>query len=1102
MLRWRSVRMPAMALCFLLWAAAQPALSQVITGDILGTVQDQTGGVVPRAKVVLTAVGTGLTFTATTDEGGNYLFAQLKPTHYSLKVSKEGFQTTTISDIELLVGQRPRVDVTLQLGAVTQSVEVSAGGVQLLDTQTSSMGQVVQQKPIIELPLNGRNFMQLAVLSVGVAPITTGTSPATGWVGQTNITTSPVGLRESNESFLVDGIESRNARFGSVGLRPSIDAIQEFKMQTSNFSAEFGRSSAVINSTIKSGSNTLHGTGFEFLRNSSLDANNFFYNLVHVPVPKFQQNNFGGSLGGPVVLPHIYNGRDKTFFFANYEGIRRRRGISGTALLPSRAQLAGNLADDSAGMGIFPTSSAFCTANPSSSKCVNVIDPTTGQPFPGNVIPSTMLDPVAQKWLPFIPVPNVAIAAGQATKPSFNYTASPKLLDDMNQYNFRLDHALTSKDQMFGSYSYEDRPHYNPSVMPLGGERFPLRNQILAITETHIFSPTVVNVARFGYNRTKTFRVAETALTKNYALDTFGFQNTSPNPFDFGLPGAGISGFSGPGSMGESIGALDSDYQFVDSLSMVRGRHNVKMGLTLIHEKFYQITDFAGVPGVSFDGRYSGAGLGDFLLGDLWSATTSVGDSHQNLRCNWWAGYLQDDWRVRPSFTINLGLRYEHAQTPYDIENRTQWFDPAVRRPVTSPSGGVRNGIVDPVWNNFAPRVGFAYSPKFLKNTVFRSSFGVFYATDNWNELQFLVIGPAFYGSQTVNSDPVKPLLHLTDLFPSGTLGGGTSNPFSVDKRNRTPYVQEWAFDLEHTFAKDWLVDVGYIGNTGQKLLQRRNQNIASEDPTGTIPITQREPYPNLSWILQTYGGGWSSYNALTARLEKRFSAGSYLLTSYTWSHALDLGSTDDFSTSSAYFKVLDRGNSSFDVRHRLVVSYLYELPFGRNKRFLSGASGPLDRLVSGWKFNGITTFSTGQYKTPGLPFDWPNLGTFSKSLPDKIGNAYPSPQTYDHWLDINAFVVPGCPSFTGCVGGRHVQGNAGRTDLEMPGINNWDFAIMKDTKVSERFLVQFRGEFFNGWNHTQFGDADTGLTPGTFGRISGLRTDPREIQLALKFIW
>ncbi len=704
---------------------------------------------------------------------------------------------------------------------------------------------------------------------------------------------------------------------------------------------------------------------------------------------------------------------------------------------------------------------------------------------------------------------------GQAQRPSFNFSTSPKNRNDFNQFNIRLDHVLRSRDQIFGSYSFDDRPHAQPAVMPLQGLRFPFRSQILTVTETHAFSPTVVNEARFGYNRSKTFLVSEGALGKNFAADVFGFKNTSQNPFDFGVPRALITGFQTVGSFPESIGALDEDYQFVDNLSVARGRHNLKAGVNFIREKFFQITDFSGVPSATFDGRFTGAGLGDFLLGVPFMAGTSIGDSSQNLRTNWWAGYLQNDWRIRPNLTVNLGLRYEHAKTPFDLDNRTQWFDPAVRQVVTSKSGGVRNGIVDPDWNDFGPRVGFAYSP--LRNTVVRAAYGIFYSTDNWNELQFLVIGPDFFSSQTLNSDPVRPTISLGNLFPPGVLGGGTLTPFSIDKRNRTPYVQQWNFNVQHTFGKDLLVDLGYIGNTGQKLPQRRNQNIAREDPTGTILVQPRSPFPDLGFILLTYNGGWSSYNALTTRVEKRMAAGLYLLGSYTWSHSIDLGHTDEFSASSCCFKVLDRGNSTFDVRQRLVISYLYELPLGRNRRFLSGASGWVDRLAGGWKINGISTFSSGQFKTPSLPFNWPNLGSFSQSRPDRVGNPFPARQTFDNWLNPNAFVPPGCPTFKSSTNpnptgprvlcedgspGRYVQGNAARNSLEMPGINNWDFVVMKDTRVSERLLTQFRAEFFNGFNHTQFGDASTSLTPGVFGRINGLRISPREIQFGLKLIF
>jgi hypothetical protein len=1088
---------------------------QAITGDILGTVQDSSGGVVAGAKITLTAVDTGIKLEAISDAGGNYLFAQLKPGHYSVEVSKQGFQTSTTSDIELQVGQRTLVDVALQVGTVSQTIEVSAGGVVLLDTQTSTVGQVVDNKDITQLPLNGRNFINLMLTTAGVAPLLNGVAEASFWTGQSMVSNSVAGLRESNESFLVDGIESRSARFGGVGLRPSIDAIQEFNMQTSDFSAEFGRSSVVINTTLKSGANKIHGTGFEFIQGSQLDANDFFNNLSGTPIPSFKLNNFGGSFGGPVNIPRLYKGTDKTFFFLNYEGIRSRQGASNRGLVPSLAQLQGNLADDSGGTGIFPKGSSFCTSNPGSGKCVNVIDPTTGLPFTNNVIPSGRIDPFVQKWGPFWVAPNVTEAPGQTSVPIYNVINSPDIRNDMNQFNTRLDHAISPKDNIFGSFSFEDRPHNVPGLMPTQGTYYPLRNELLSVTETYTFSPTVVNELRFGYNRGKTYLLSLGADHTNYASTVFGLKNTSQNPFDAGVPDAGITGFSGPGSFSESIGSLDQDFQIVDSLSIVKGKHNIKLGENYIHEKFYEITDFAGVPSFNFQGQFTGVGLGDFLLGEPYSGTTSVGDSHQNLRSNYYAGFIQDDWRVLPRLTFNIGGRYEKMQNPYDTEDRTEWFDPTAINPVdgtpgavvSSRSGGVRNGIVDPEWHEFAPRFGFAYSPGFMKNTVVRSSYGIFWASDVWNDLQFLVVGPNFYSSQTVTTTSnTESSIHLSDMFPQGGLGGTSNNPFSIDKRYRDPYVQEWTFDIQHNFAKDWLVDVAYVGNVGQKLRLRQDQNYRKTyDPTGTIPYQDAVPYPDYSWILTDMSKGWSSYNGLLTKLEKRFSNGVSLRANYTWSHSLDLGEGDEGPYSGIRTEL--KGNMTYDVRQRFVLDYGYELPFGKGKRFASGASGAVDKVIGGWRVTGITTFQTGQWVPVGLPSNWANDGSWGTNRPMKIGNAIPANRSYLNYWNVNAFEYPGCsPSYNAdplsCPTPDHIVGDSGRNTFEVPGLNNWDFSLMKDTRIDERITTQFRAEFFNGWNHEQFGPPDSSLVPGQFGVIGSSLEGPRTIQFGLKFIF
>ena len=1126
-LRSSSLRVPiraTLSLIVMLFLAVAPALfGQSITGDILGTVRDSSGSgaVVPGAKVTLKATDTGISVEGTTDGEGNYIFAQIKPGNYSVTVSKEGFATSTVSSIDLEIGQRPRVDFALKVGEATERVEISAGGAPQLETETSSMGQVLEQQVVQDLPILDRNFVQLMTISAGVAPIGAGTSPAALWSGTKggDTTASVAGGRESNESFLVNGIESRNARFGSANLRTSFDAIQEVEVKTNNFSSEYGRSGGVTIITLKSGANAFHGDAFNYFRNDDLNANDFFSNLNGQARAKLRYNNFGGSFGGPVRLPHLYNGTNKTFFFFNYEGFRQPTGSNFTARLPSAAQLAGNLADDSYGTGIFPTNSTYCQTNSlgtASVKCGDAIDPTTSKAFPGNVIPTGRLNSTSQKWIQFWAAPNFqGPASATPGLPQYNYRVTKNGFVNWDQYNTRIDHALTSRDQLWGSYTYENRPTVQPGSLPLSGNSFPIKDTLATVTESHTFSPTVINEARFGYNRGYAYKVGEGALSTNYAKSVFGFTNTSTNDFDFGVPNLGISNslFNTPGSPAESIGALDQNFQWVDHLSVAKGNNSIKVGIDFMHEKFYQVTDFSGVPSVTFTPLYTGVSFADYLLGDIQSASASVGDSSQDLRSNYYGGFFQDDWHASHNLTLNLGIRYEYQQTPYDTSSKTAYFDPdpSVEQVVYSRDGAVRNGIVDPDYNNFAPRVGFAWNPSFLTNTVIRGGAGTFYASDNWNELQFLVYAPDFASTQTLtsNPNPAVPGYSFSDLFPAASPSGGTSSPFTLDKHNRTPYVNGWNLDVQHTFASNWLVDVGYIGNVAQKLPQRRNLDAPSFDSTGLIPISQRAPYPQYSSILDSYNGGWSSYNGMAVRAEKRLSDSWYFLVSYTYSHALDLGTTDDFSNTGIDMKRYDKGNGDYDIRQRAVFSYVYELPFGHGKQFLANAPGVVDKVLGGWEWNGITVFSTGQYSTPTLPTDWIVCGSYCNgSIPNRVGNPIPAHRSYTNYFNINAFAYPGCEGtatpYLPCKNGLHIEGNAGRNSLETPGINNWDMGLMKRTHITEHVNTQFNAQAQNVFNHTQFAGAGGNLSAGSFGIIQGVQAahGPRVLQLSFRMMF
>jgi hypothetical protein len=1075
-------------------ACAATLSAQSITGDLIVNVVDPSGSAVANARLDLAQAATNVHLQGATNNGGNYLFSQLKPGTYTLDVSAPSFRTSNVSDVVIGIGQRSQLEVKLTIGSISEKVDVSAASETVL-AENASVGQVINTQAIVDLPLNGRNFIQLAQISAGAAPVGIGTSPATSWTGRTDSTLSIDGGRETNNSFLVDGIETRNSRFGSAGIRPSADAIEEFSVQRSTFGAEFGRSSAIINTTIKSGTNGVHGAVFEFLRNRNFDAKDFFANRAGSSKPAFTQNNFGTAIGGPVMLPH-YKGKDKTFWFFNYEGFRQRQANTATGLYPSPAQMAGNLADDSAGTGIFPKASAICAASPTSAKCHDVLDPTTGLPFSGNVIPTSRLDPTVQKQLPFQPKPNVSVAQNSAAFPSFNTIGFPKTINDWDQYNVRMDHHFTSNDLIYGTFSNADETLLRPALRPFGGDVFPQTDRLYTVTYSRILSAATVNELRFGYNRSLTYRTAETSNTKDYASQVFGLKNTSPNPFDFGVPNFNPSGFSGVGSLSEAIGATDTNFQVTDNLSWNTRRHNIRLGLTVSPKKYDQITDFSGNPSFTFDGRFTGIqglGLGDMLLGIPYSASGALGDSSQKMRTTFYAGYVQDDWRITPTLNVNLGLRYEYASYPIEQRGKALVFAPDLGGIVYS-NQGVRASIVDPDYNNLAPRVGFAWRPTFLKNTVVRGGAGIYYATDNWNELQFEVIGPPFYQSQTLNSDPVKPTLFMNNLLPSFAASPNLS-PFSFDRHDKTPYISQWSFGVQRTFSQDYIFDLNYQGSTGQKLPQRRNLNIATLDPTGTVPIAARVPFPQYGFILLTYDGGWSSYNALTARLEKRFTKGFFLLASYTWSKSLDLGSTDEFSAVSRDFKNWDKGRSAFDVPQRLVLSYVYELPFGRGRHFGGGVSGAMDKFIGGWQTTGITTFAAGQYQTASLGTDWLNAGSFTTSRPDIIGPIDASRSLPDAYVPFAALRYP-----IDSTGARvHLEGNAGRNTIEQPGINNWDLGVFKNTRVTERFNTQFRWEMFNAWNHTQFGPASLNLSSANFGKITSTLVGPRRMQFGLR---
>jgi hypothetical protein len=1086
-----------------LYAAVSNADAQSITGDIVATVTDGSGAVIPHATLILTQIETGQATTELSDANGLATFSLLKPGVYKLISTVAGFRTTEEDNITVVIGQRASLTVAMTIGSVDSTVSVSASQEALLNAESASVGQDIGKRTIETLPLNGRNFIQLTQLTTGAAPIGSGNSPASYWTGRSDTTVSFAGLRESDTSYLVNGIETRNARFGNTGLRPSVDAIQEFRVQRTTFGAEFGHSASIVNTDLLAGANKYHLVVFELNRNTDYAANLYFNKQQGLPRNVLNQNNFGTTLSGPVNIPHLYNGHDKTFFMFNFEGFRLKQANTDQAIYPSLAQLGGNLADDSAGTGLYPKASAFCIANSSSQKCVDIYNPQTNMPFPGNVIPASQLDPIAQKAIAFIPTPNVPVASGQPTIPQFNTTRTPRTSQTYNQYNARIDQTLTNRDSIYATWSNSNDNIYDPAINLLGGVNVPINDHLWTATYTHIFNERLLNEFRFGVNDSATFRNAESAYGPNYAGDLFGLSYAnSGDPATYGVPNFGVSGIGPIGSVDEVIGADDKNYQAADNLTLTRGKITYMAGVQYIHEGFTQITDFGSNPNLVYNqgystapvgstiGRNTGIGLGDFLLGEPAQITAAGGDSTQYLHTAYYGLYSQNNWKVLPTLTLNLGLRYEYAGSPIESRNRSQFFD--ITTGTFSYAGStIRRSIVKPDENNFAPRLGLAFRPSFLKDTVIRAGAGTYYATDNFNEEQFKNQGSPFYTSRSNTVSSTTPV-SITNPFSNSSTAfpPANANIFTLDQNNRTSYVNQWGLDIQHSFASEFLAEVEYAGGSGQKLAQRYNANIGAIAPTPATgdsaiqtPLAQRIPFPQYGFILVSSNYGRSNYNAFTAKLEKRFSHGYSFLVAYTYSKAIDIGITDDFSALSRNFFTYDRGVSDYDVPHRFVASYSYHLPFGRGQQYLGNTPRVVDYLVGGWQLNGITTFSAGQYSTPGIPENL-NIGAFSSSRPNLVGNpkagrTLPTPTS----TAANQYFNPAAyslPNFG-------VPGASGRNSLEQPGFEDWDLSLFKGFSLTERARFQLRLETFNAFNHVNFGGANTSLSEATVNNVTRL---------------
>jgi hypothetical protein len=1094
--------------------------AQAPTGAITGTVTDATGAVVTGATITLTNPSTNTRRTIQTNNAGVYNLPSLMPGLYNLRVEMSGFTSQTRNDIELQVGQVARIDFPLQVGSVTETIEVT-GGAPLLETETTSIGTVVENRRIEELPLNGRNYLQLAATIPGATTNGPPSAQGQGRMGGTrnDFTLNVAGQRISYNHFTLDGVENTDPNFNTYLLLPSLDALQEFKAESGQFQAEYGRGISQINVTTKSGSNQVHGSAFEFLRNADLDAKNFFDSGTK-PIPPFKRNQFGATLGGPVVLPKLLNGRDKLFFFFDYEGLRERKALTQLATVPTAAWQTGDLSSSST-IVYDPTTRVVN----SSGQLVSVAA------FQNNRIPANKIAPTSTALLSrFEPTPNL-----NPNVVANNFLNTEGRPTNSNQENARFDYVQSSNSNWMFRYGHTGELRYLPINLPNQGNNIDVQGHQGMMRNTRLIGPNKVNEAVFSISRLESGNIARRAGSDN-VVGSLGIPNIpTGNPLYWGIPNITISGLSGPGEASDTpFINWDTTIQFKDNFSWTHGKHNFKMGGEVWRVRFNQLGGVVTRGRFTFNGQYSNnpllstatnstVAMADFLQGYMSGSEGQTGAPIANYRTNYYGLYFQDDWKITSRLTMNWGLRWEDQPPYYDKNDAIvnidfRWdntiFPTYVRAGTGDPFQGnpafplpstipyVRDGrfgrrAYRDDHRNWAPRAGLAY--QLNSKTVIRTGFGMYYVRDIGNAVFDVVRNAPFTIRRSESGNQIVPNLSWNQTF---TQLGVPSFILINQFEEATPYVVQWSFGVQRELTKNMSLEVNYLGSQGSHLQRLQAYNTA---PPGTGNINSRRPYQIFNGNFQVMNGpGHSSYNGLNARLQQRFTHGFTLLNSFSYSKSID--NTSGIRTSSGVGELLtpsnnynlkaERARSGYDFTRRFSTSLLYELPLGKNKKFFGSAGRAADAVIGGWQVGSIFTVQDGfplsVFCTSGSAIQNNDSGCYADSVGTNP-NLARGQQDPSRFFNTAAFVnrVPGGDQFR--------YGNAGRNVVTGPGIIAWDFSAMKNFQLTERAKLQFRSEFFNIPNHPIF--ANPGLTVGNpnYGVIGATTIDSRQIQLALR---
>jgi hypothetical protein len=1044
-------------------AAAQAALAQEsASSGIVGQVLDSTRGALPGASVTVINTGTNAQRTAVTDNDGRFSIPNLPPAVYLIRVELSGFQTVELKDVRLTNGEIGRPQIQLGLANVAENVTVT-GQSPLLQVANASVSQTISQKQIEDLPVAGRNMLAFAALSAGVTPQSFNRGTQFGAAGSSRSQYVTVeGGRDSSTNYAIDGVYVRSLRFNNISLNPPLDAVQEVNILRNSFTTEYGQGQAVVSIVTKSGANNFTGTGYDYVRDTGYEAANFF---GQKPGDRTQA---GVTFGGPIA-------KNRAFFYAGYEALRTDQDKTLFSSVPNPAFVGGNF----------------------SSLSTPIIDPRTGQQFPGNVIPASRFSNFAKILAPTIPAPNNPGANNYLTIQPFN--------DDADTATVRGDQTLNAHHNLFERFLYYKGSQVNPGAFTF--TNFPQEGRNLAVGETWVVSQNVVNEIRVGYNYAYHLNSPISLDGRNWVGD-IGLRNLAGgiDPIDYGRPNFTLTGFGGQGEGTITQGATENIVSVSNATSWVKGSHNLRFGLQAQYRRYEQLTEVPPRGTFTFNGQFTGNPVADFLLGYCSTCTGAFGSSRSLYTSPTFAPFFDDNWQVNQKLTVQMGLRWEYLGPWHEQNNQEGSFDaasgkiafhvvptnlPAQLQPlIINQDGFYPEGILQKDLNNWGPRVGVAYSAN--DKTVVRSGFGVYYDNLNLNELQFSRLVPPFYGQYSLQPTRTDLSYQVDTLFPDLNGIPQFPAPFSMDPSNRTAYTFQWNANIQRSFASNYIVEVAYTGSRSYNEHKRYNINQAQP---GITPIATRVPYPAFqSAILYSSDEGWARFNGLSLRLEKRYSDGFFFLGNYQLSKNTDNGSGEVEANDTAYAWNLnaDEGYSRYDQRHRAAFSAGYELPFGPGKPYLS-SGGAAAYIFGGWQVQGIVRLASG------FPFSVTstNVCQCGSYVPQRVNIVTPGSfgqlddPTPGHWFDPTAYTVPA----------NGTQGNAGRNTVRGPGTQQVNASLSKRFSIGPKARLEFRAEVFNLLNHDNFGTPDANISNGTVGTIT-TADDGRSAQFGFRFVW